>query len=102
MTDEQQQLVCVATFLAKRGKDELLQAELMTLMAPTRAETGCLRYELNRSIDNPRQFVFVEKFADDAAFEFHGAQDYLDHLRSEVIPKLVQSVDVVTYREIGL
>jgi quinol monooxygenase YgiN len=100
MTQKNTQLVCVATFLAKEGCEELLLAELAALMPPTRREEGCIRYELNRSMSEPRRFVFIEKFNDDKQFDLHARTPYVTRLLEEVIPKLVETSDIHTYREI--
>lgn len=58
--------------------DRLAEAEthLRALIAPTRAEPGCRAYELSRSKDDPRAFVFFEQYDDDAALEAHRASDH--------------------------
>lgn len=37
----------------------------------TRAEPGCLRFEVTQSTDDPTRFVVSEIFADQPAFEAH-------------------------------
>ena len=100
MNQKNIQLVCVATFLAREGCEEQLLAELAALMPPTRSEEGCIRYELNRSMSEPRRFVYIEKFNDDEHFNLHAKAPYVTRLLEEVIPKLVDSSDIHTYREI--
>ena len=63
------QIVVVAHFTATEGKENELLAVLHRLIEPTRKEPGCLRYELNQEMDNPRAFTFAEKFASREAFE---------------------------------
>src|SRR6266850_6317226 len=38
---------------AREGQETILEAELRALVAPTRKEKGCLRYDLYRSADTP-------------------------------------------------
>lgn len=45
----QRQIVCVASFLAKPGKEQALIEALGALIPDTRKEDGCIRYELNQS-----------------------------------------------------
>jgi len=97
---DEKQIVCVAQFMAKEGKtDELLQA-LHRLLEPTHKEAGCVRYELNQAIDNPRSVVFVEKFKDQEAFDFHCGTPYIKRLLDEVAPALAESVTVTLCKEI--
>lgn len=36
---------------------------LREMLAPTRAEDGCLQYELNHDFDNPSRLVMIERTA---------------------------------------
>jgi quinol monooxygenase YgiN len=63
-------------FEAKPGREEELGTHLMALVAPTRAETGCVEYHLNVSEDKPGTFLFYEVFASQVALDTHIAQDY--------------------------
>lgn len=51
-------LTILARISAADGKDALLRAELEKLVAPTRAEEGCLRYDLHTDNETPGFFVF--------------------------------------------
>ena len=56
---------------AAQGREEELAGLLKELVAPTRAEPGCVSYELNASQEKPGAFLFYEKFADQAALDAH-------------------------------
>lgn len=56
---------------AAAGREEKLAAMLSKLIGPTRAEAGCLGYELNTSLEKPGTFLFYEKFAGQAALDEH-------------------------------
>ena len=71
-------------FQAAPGYEEKLGAELHSLVVPTREEPGCLVYELHYDPEDPAKFMFYEKFANQAALDFHlntphfkGLQSYL-------------------------
>ncbi|MDQ6732098.1 MAG: antibiotic biosynthesis monooxygenase [Actinomycetota bacterium] len=51
----------VAVLKAKAGSDAVLQDALAGLVAPTRAEDGCISYELFRSASDPSTFITVER-----------------------------------------
>jgi quinol monooxygenase YgiN len=95
-----QQLVCVASFLAKEGHQTELLAALADLIADTRREAGCIRYELNISRDEPRRMTFVEKFVDLAAFERHCAKPAIQHYFHHIMPQWVESYQVETYHQV--
>ena len=52
----------VAVLKAKPGSEAVLQEALRELVAPTRAEEGCLAYELFQSRSDATTFVTVERW----------------------------------------
>lgn len=61
----------VAHARAKEGKAAELQEVFEGLVDPTRAEDGCLVYELLSSLDDELAFTFVEEWRDRAALDAH-------------------------------
>ena len=51
-----------ATLKAKEGKEEALFAVLKALIAPTRAEKGCIFYDMHKSEDEPGLYRFTEEW----------------------------------------
>ncbi len=49
----------IARFVAREGKENQLRALLQSMLAPTRAESGCELYELYES-DSWGRFFFCE------------------------------------------
>ncbi|MGE5645283.1 MAG: putative quinol monooxygenase [Acidobacteriota bacterium] len=92
-------VVVIAEFTAKPGKAGELAAAFRAMIAPTRLEPGCLRYELNQEENDPGAFVFVEAYQDRAAFDAHCATPYFKAL-IEALPPLVDKQHVGLYREI--
>lgn len=64
-------LTVIAHATAKKGKGDELEKVLQILVVPTRAENGCINYDLHRSIENPDAFVFYENWTDKAALDAH-------------------------------
>ena len=96
---DETQVVVIAHFTAKPGKQEELSAFLQTLVEPTRREPGCLRYELNQPLNDPATFTFVETFADQQAFEAHCAMPYIAKL-FEMLPVLVDKQYIGLHRQV--
>jgi len=94
------QVVCVAEFHALPGKTEELIAALHVLMKPTHTESGCIRYELNQRVDDPRWITFIEKWKNQRVFDEHCAMPYITDYFNNQRPKLVESFEVKLYREI--
>lgn len=61
----------MAILAAKPGKAEALKKLLDTMLAPSRAEPGNLRYDLWRDQSAPDRFVLDELYTDAAAIAAH-------------------------------
>lgn len=61
----------VARIPARPDTVDAVKAVLLTLIAPTRAESGCIRYELLQNHEDPTDFTFVEEWSGDAALQAH-------------------------------
>lgn len=70
-------LTIVATLTAKPGKEDELLPLLKALVAPTRAEAGCINYELHRSHEQPGTFVFTESWASRELWDAHMKSPHL-------------------------
>jgi quinol monooxygenase YgiN len=46
---------------------------LLSAVGPTRAEPGCLTYDLHQSATDPTEFLFHENWASEEAFTAHAA-----------------------------
>ena len=62
-TDTNRDLVTVvATMRAKAGKEDELRAALESVLEPTRAEAGCVNYDLHQGLQDPAVFTFYENW----------------------------------------
>jgi quinol monooxygenase YgiN len=69
--------VTLAVILRPReGQDLMLEAELRALIAPTRKEEGCLRYDLHRSLEGPGAYLLHEIWE---TREHHARHTKTDH-----------------------
>lgn len=55
----------------REGQEILLEAELRSLVGPTRKEDGCLTYDLHRSLEGPSAFLLHEIWASREAHSRH-------------------------------
>jgi len=69
--------VTLAVILKSRdGQAFLLEAELRALIAPTRKEEGCIRYDLHKSLEGPAAYLLHEIWE---TREHHTAHTKTDH-----------------------
>jgi quinol monooxygenase YgiN len=64
-------LVVVAVIRARSATAGALLPMLQSMVSPTRAEAGCHRYELHRSIDDPLVFFFYEVWGTESDHQRH-------------------------------
>ena len=58
-----EKLTLFATIIAKPESRELVKSELFKLIEPTRAEEGCLNYDLHQDNKDENIFYFHENWA---------------------------------------
>ena len=75
-------VIAVLTAKAQRGPE--LEALLQTLIVPSRAEPGNLRYDLWRDASEPFRFIFDELYRDDAAAASHRATPHFQHYLAHI------------------
>lgn len=61
------------TFIAKEGCEATMKELLSAMVEPSKAEDGCIFYDIFQYKDNPRKFMAVETWRDDAALDGHKA-----------------------------
>ncbi len=64
-------LTIVAHITAMPDKIALVKAELEKLVPVTRAEKGCLDYDLHQDNENPAHFMFYENWESRALWQAH-------------------------------
>ena len=72
-----QALTAVTFIQGRRGAEDQVKSELLSLTPQTRAEPGNLGYDLYRSVDRPGEFMRLEVWRDGEALERHKASPYL-------------------------
>jgi quinol monooxygenase YgiN len=78
----------IARSVSLSGKENQLRELLRSMLAPTRAESGCKLYELYESKSKGR-FYFYEIWESQAALDQHAASAHFKHLE-QTIGELVQ------------
>lgn len=64
-------LTIVAHIRAKAGSIDLVRAELEKLIAVTRAEAGCIQYDLHQDNERPEHFMFFENWESRERWQAH-------------------------------
>ena len=74
-------LTIVANIVANDDKIELIKLELLKLIEQTRAEEGCINYDLHQNNENPAHFTFYENWESRELWQAHmGNQHLADYM----------------------
>jgi quinol monooxygenase YgiN len=88
------EVVVLARFKARQGKEDLVRQELAALLAPTRTEPGCKYYECHEVSGVPEDFVFYEIWESQAALDEHLQQPHLQALLGKVEELFAEAPDI--------
>lgn len=64
------------TFIAKDGCEDKMKELLTAMVAPSKAEIGCLFYEIFQYENNLNKFMAVETWENEEALDGHKASDH--------------------------
>jgi|SRR5450631_2485033 quinol monooxygenase YgiN len=81
-------LTVVARLRARAGQEARLRGELQRLVAPTRAEAGCVTYDLHESTGEPGCFLFFEVWKKPADLDAHFQTPHMLAI-AKVLPELL-------------
>jgi quinol monooxygenase YgiN len=91
----------VATFKAKPGMEETVRAAIEAVIAPTRAEPGCINYDLHQSTDDPSIFMLYENWVSKKVLDEHLAMPYLKELIAKADDMLAEPIGIALYQMIS-
>jgi len=89
----------VALFKAKADQADRLGEVLAAMCGPTRAEDGCVSYDLLRNPKDPADFCFVEEWRDGAALKAHSQSAHLKQGREKMADLLAAPPEVKVYKQ---
>jgi len=78
-------LTIVANIKARKGHVDLVKSELLKLIDTTRAEDGCINYDLHQDNENPAHFLFYENWT--------SRELWREHMESEHLGKYVKATE---------
>ena len=96
--DEASPYALVGTARAKPGRADDLEVRLVSLVAPTREEEGCLAYHVHRDRADRDLFVFYEAWSSLAALREHFGEPYIVSFLADRADYLDGDLDVTWLR----
>ncbi len=87
-------LTVLAKIRAKAGKEKDLHRALTALLEPTRAEQGCIRYDLHISKDDSALFFFYEIWKSRTVLDEHLNTPHLQAFLAKAPELLAEDLDL--------
>ena len=94
-------MIVVAEMTAQSGKEDELRQKLTGFVAPTRAENGCVQYDLHEAEDQPGHFLFFEKWTSTQTLEVHLASPHIASVLPGLGSILAKAVRISKFRQIA-
>lgn len=93
-------LTLIAIIRAKNGQGPALQALLQGLQAPSRAEAGCIQYDLHVDGSDTDLLYMIEQWRGEAALAEHEASEHFQAFVKASAPYLAE-LDIRLMNRIG-
>lgn len=90
----------LALLEAKPGMEEQLKHELLALVEPTRAEEGCINYDLHQGVEAPSMFMFYENWASQADLDRHGQSPHIAKFHARQDELLARPTEVTRWEKL--
>ncbi|AEI38415.1 MAG: putative quinol monooxygenase [Zymomonas mobilis subsp. pomaceae] len=84
----------VASVQAKEGHEAEVEKIMKAAVPPSRAEAGNVKYDVHKDLQHKGHFVFIERWANNAAIGEHGATPHFQKLVHDLEP-ISDGLDVV-------
>lgn len=84
-------LTVIAQYRTRPGAGDEVAAALEQHVAATRTEAGCVRFVVNRSVEDPDRFILYEQYTGESAFESHRQSPHFKrYIEGAVLPLLLE------------
>jgi quinol monooxygenase YgiN len=92
-------LTVIAHIRAKPGQESRVRQVLQGLVSATRAEAGCINYDLHQSQTDPALFVFYENWTSEAHLDAHSKSPHIQSFR-KVAGEILAGPVEITKRQV--
>ncbi len=96
-----QPVTVVVHLKAKAGMEERVKQELSKLLAPTRAEKGCINYDMHQSKDDPSLFLFYENWESETDLKIHFESPHIKTWLTLADVLLAEPLDLKLWKRVG-
>jgi quinol monooxygenase YgiN len=90
-----------AAFRARPGKETELRDALQALQAPTRAEPGCLTYDLHQGPGDPARLMMFETWETQTAIDAHMKSPHVQKFAPRVDGLCAEPPQILIWERVG-
>jgi len=94
-------LTVIARIKAKPGMEERAKQELLKLLAPTRAEPGCINYDMHQSVNDASLFLFHENWTSEENLKRHLETSHIRNWFQQADELLAAPVEITLWKQVG-
>lgn len=76
----------IAKFKVNEGEEQNFLTLTKDLIQASKAEDGCIEYDLHKNVKEPRTFCMIEKWKNKEAVDFHNNTSHF----TSAVPKIVE------------
>ncbi len=91
----------LARFKAKKGKEDELKQAIMACVAPTRAEAGCINYDLHHLADSTGDLILYENWVSRKVLDEHLEMPYLQELKAKAGELCAEPIEITLWEMIS-
>ena len=95
-----QQVTVVVRLKAKAGKEAQVRQELFNLLAPTRAERGCINFDMHQAPSDPSLFLFHENWTSEEDLKRHFETPHITRWVKLAETLLAEPLDLTRWRKV--
>jgi quinol monooxygenase YgiN len=96
-----QRVTVVVRLKARAGKEAQVRQELFNLLAPTRAEDGCLNFDMHEAPNDPALFMFHENWTSEDALAQHFETPHIKRWIKLAETLLAEPLDLTRWRKVN-
>jgi len=94
-------ITLIALVKAKKGMEETVKQELLSLVKPTKSEPGCISYDVHQATDDQSLFLFYENWKTMEDLEKHSEMPHLKAFRQKADRLLAKPIEVTLLEKIS-
>ena len=91
----------LARFKAKKGMEEQLRQAILACVAPTRAEAGCINYDLHQLADDNGALILYENWRSKEDLDEHLEMPYLRELKAKAVDLCSAPIEIALWEMVS-